>query len=858
MKKRTKLYTVLAVVLIAAVGAGSLYVLNRGAPAIAASAYTDQSAEPAEGKEPSFLPDPDNRVPGMKLVAQNNKLGLYYHPETTEVAVLNKADGHVWYSNPKDRNNDSIASPFEKEVLSSQLQVAFRDAVGNLTTYTNYAQSISVKQFTASGIDKGIRIQYTIGDMSLGIGALPKYISKARLTEKVLSKLDADTAKYVEIRYYPRDNNPEVLERLDAQVSKQLVLTKMLAAFDKAGYTPEDLTADNRENGVNGNAASSKPNFTVPIEYRLEEDSLLVTVPAGQIKESDGYQIRSIELLSYFGAAGTKDKGYMLVPDGSGSLIYLNNGKVKSETYAQRVYGDDENDNSFSRAQVAEKARLPVFGLKSGNAGFLAVIDKGEGIASISADISGKKNSYNRVSTSFALRGEDWLELYTGQTVQDIQLLTDQRYQGDIHVRYSFLSGEQAGYAGMARLYREMLVMKGELKPLEEKDSIPFYLDMLGAVDKQRSFLGVPYDAVVSMTTFDQASEIAGKLRQDGIGNLNMRYLGWFGDGISHKPPVKAEAEGKLGGKKDLLTLAGELREAGGKLYPDVAFQHIYDVGGRFSPAADAVRYVTREEAERAPYNRAFNRMFYDLGTYYLLSPAKLPYYVDSFNSSYASYGLDSLSLRDLGDRVHADYRVDRVIFRETAKTIVADQLEKLKKDYPDLMVTGGNAYAWSQASHIINMPSSSSGFNIADEEVPFMQMVLHGYMDYAGKPLNLEDEQDAAFQLLRSVELGSAPHFQWSYEPSEELKFTRYDHLFTTHYQDWYDPAVSLYREANKVLSKVRTRPITDRILHKDGVVEMKYEGGVSIIVNYTDQPVHIGGVKIDAQSFKLGGDQG
>lgn len=177
------------------------------------------TAELEAGSELAALPDSSGGVPGMLLAAEDAELSLYYNAETTEIAVKDKRAGQIWYSNPVARNEDALASGFEKELLSSQLTVLFRDAVGTLESYTNFAQSISSKQFTAESLKNGLRITYTIGDTSAGIDALPQYISQARLEEAVLSKLDAATAKYVATRYYPKDGSPEIMERIDAQVS---------------------------------------------------------------------------------------------------------------------------------------------------------------------------------------------------------------------------------------------------------------------------------------------------------------------------------------------------------------------------------------------------------------------------------------------------------------------------------------------------------------------------------------------------------------------------------------------------------------------------------------------------------------
>ena len=851
MRKRTKWYAALACVLAASVAGPLLYMTVKGVPAIDPAAYVAAAAEPVNTSEVSFLPGAG--IEGMMPAAETDALTLYFHPETTEFAVLDKRSGKLWRSNPAGRDADAKASPFEKEALASQVTITFRDEMGRIDTFSNFAQSIASQQFKAESIPNGIRVTYTLGDMSLGIDALPRLISKQRMEEKVLSKLDEAKARYVSTRYYPLESNPDVLERLDQAVSRQLVLNRMIEAFREAGYTAEDLAFDNEQNGIAGGAGADRPNFTIPLEIRLDGESLLASVPAGQIRESDGYRIRMLNLLGFFGAAGADEQGYMLVPDGTGSLIYLNNGKTNQEVYAQRLYGEDENDNSGRRGQVAESARLPVFGLKSGNEAWYAVVEKGDGIASVNADIGGRNNSYNNVFAGFAIRGEDELELYKGTRVEEIQLLTEARYEGDVQVRYSFLSGDEADYSGMAKHYRELLEKQGKLKRLPSEGDLPFFLSVLGAVDKRKTFLGVPYKGMLSMTTFDEAGAIADRLHADGVGSIRMRYLGWFNEGINHEVPAEVKVDRALGGKRALQSLAAKLAGMGGKLYPDVAFQHVYRDEGRFTPAADAARFVTREEALRAPYNRAFNAMDRDLGTYYLVSPAKLPYYVGRFADAYASIGSGGLALRDLGDSLHADYRTNRVVFRETAKNIVTEQLGALKERYPDLLVAGGNAYALAYADQLLDVPTSTSLFNIADEKVPFYQMVVHGYADYAGSPFNLAEEQDMRRHLLTSLELGASPHFLWSSEPSSKLKFTPYDSMYSTQFTAWYDAAVDLYKQANEALAGLRAVTIEEHVRHAEGVAEVRYENGVSVIVNYTDQPATVDGTRVEAHNFAV-----
>lgn len=218
---------------------------------------------------------------------------------------------------------------------------------------------------------------------------------------------------------------------------------------------------------------------------------------------------------------------------------------------------------------------------------------------------------------------------------------------------------------------------------------------------------------------------------------------------------------------------------------------------------------------------------------------------------------MGAVSLRDLGDVLSSDYRVQRVVFRETAKFIVTDQLKALHEAYPDTMVSGANAYSWPYAGHVLDVPTSSSGFGLTDEAVPFYQMVIHGYLDYAGAAVNNLDEQHLRKGLLQSLELGSAPHFLWSYEQSSKLKYTRFDDMYSTHYKDWFQEAVSLYQELNEVLAPLRTQRMVEHKRHEGGVVEVRYENGASILINYTDQAVEVNGVLVEPQNYAVGGDR-
>lgn len=839
-------------------------VLYSGAPISPKLQQTPSAKSYEEGKELTFLPDQAGGVAGMKLTAVQGSLGLYYSPETAEIAVKDHESGSIWYSNPLNRGEDTTASLYEQESLSSQFSLEYRDARTNLFQFRSYPDSAANGQFTAEAIDNGVRVIYTLGDTSNKLDQLPKYITVDRLEEAVLSKLDEETARYVSLRYYKVKDNPNLLERLDEQVSKELVLNKMLAAFEKAGYDEEQLAIDNEQNEVEYSTMSSKPAFVVPLEYRLSGNGLQVRIPMSKVEENPAYPLHRIHLLEYFGAAGPEASGYMLVPDGSGALIYLNNGKVTDDRYSQAMYGGDHTQSSRNRLQVAQSARLPVYGLKNGAAAWFAVIEDGDAISSVNADIGGKLNAFNHVYSSFEIRAEDDLMMMSGNKLTQVRLTSDDKYEGDVQVEYLFLQGDEASYAGMAKRYQEKLLAGNESGTMDaaveeassDSPDLPFHVDVVGAITRQSSFLGVPYSDITALTTLEEARQIGEELNAAGISNLQMRLLGWSKGGMNHKPSAAA-LQGEVGSKKELAELTSWLEEQGGGLYADVAFQKVYHDTLSFSPSQDAARFITREVAEQSPYRRDVNRMSSGLyGSYYLLSPAKLPYFIDQFLKGADKLKVSGIALRDLGDELNGDYRVSRPVHRQLAKEIVEGELAKIHHQQECLIIEGGNSYALPYADYVVGAPDGYSGFNILDEEVPFYQMVLHGYIGYAGEPVNLQADQDKERALLKVIEYGAAPYFVFTEADSSKVKFTAFDYLYSTQYTTWLETAAEMYKQANEVLGPLQSVNMVDHQMLQEGVYKTVYENGAYTIVNYNDYEVQTDGHVIEAKDYVAGGN--
>jgi hypothetical protein len=806
--------------------------------------------KPSLSAAPSDKPKASDPATGLELVSENDYLRLYLNRITTEVSVQDKRSGAWWHTNPADREQDAIAAGTNKTKLNSQLSLTFYNDAGLSTEFDNFNDSIKNGQFDIVVTDGVLRIDYTIGDMSVGIDAIPQKISKKRMDDKIIGKLQDEAVKLDVLKRFKLLKDEQVYERRDAAI-QEVHLKRLMNVFEEVGYTPEDVQADNQEHGLDSGQQEEKPLFRIPMEYRLDGEQLVVKVAANEMSYPDTFVLQSIKLLEYFGAANQSKEGYMLVPDGSGALIYLNNNKLKYDPYQNNLYGVDNSRNVKDKQQLDEPSRMPVFGLKQGDEAFLAILEQGDAISSITADVSGRRHSYNTVFSSYQLVAVDELTLTGNTTTQTTPIFQQEMYKGDIQIRYGFLDGDSANYSGMAGYYRDYLTKKHVMQRLTEEEDVPLFLELVGGITKKTSFLGIQYQTLQPLTTYAQAQRIVDQLLQEDINHIKLRYTGWFNKGINHKPPTDITIDHKLGGKSGFIELANYLKERGIGFYPDVAFMNVYEDTFGFSKSKDAARFINHKPAMLYPYLLSTYRGNDSAKPYYVLSPRKIQSYVDSFLEDYRSYNVEGLSLRDMGNEINADYQDSNVIDRQEAAVIIKEQTKTIHEDVNDLLVVGGNAQVLPYVRNIVYAPLTSSHFSIADESIPFYEMVIHGYIDYSGVPLNVDDHQNSRRHILKILETGANLHAQWFYEPAYEVKETQFNYMYSSHYGDWLDETIALYKEVNKVMGDLRTRLIVEHRKLAEGVYETIYENKVSIIVNYNKEPVTVQGIEIDAESY-------
>lgn len=802
------------------------------------------------------IPEDKPSVDGMLLAAENEFLKLYTDTDTAEVAVYDKRNGRTVYSNPVGAEEDPVANETNINYLKSQFVVDYFNKSRASGVYDSYSMSVARGQVRAEAIKNGVRFIYDVGDHgTTGTGIVPMFFTQEKMAE-VQSKLPENDSTALRRYYIDSTSVPGMLELNGVAKKNKKTIQKIQGFLENAGFTKEEYYEQMEFAGVEEAEAVS---FIVPLEYRLEEDGVKVSVPTGGIEEYGEAKIYRLQLLRYFGAAGREEKGYMVVPNGSGSIIHFNNGKINAADYSQYIYEIDPLADSLTQMENTEKARFGLFGICREDSSVMATIEDGAALAYITSGVSGKYSSYNYTYPSFLLRNYDILSIFgsTGNEA-DLPIVVKNLYDVNLTVKYTFLTEEYKGYSGIAGYYRERLLKDGILTLKKENTDIPFYYDIIGGVKETAFFMGTQYLSVNPVTSFKEAANISDDLAASGLHNQVMNYQGWFNGGYYHDVTDKVKILRKLGGRSGLEELSRTVKENGGTFYADTALQKVTYISKRYSKYYETSRYYgAGYYAYYANVNPGtltkLSPLGYEETGYLLISPKFLPRYVDGFVKRINQLDISGISLRDLGDELHSDHKRTNIIDREQALDVILGQFEKLKHTDKNLLVSGGNGYSLTYADDLINVPIGGSKFFLIDQNIPLYQMILHGSMDYACRVINYNDDIDSANLVLNLIEYGTSPHFLFTWDSANEMKYTGLMKNYSTEYGLWKEEAVAMYEKVNTALRKVSGEVILSHEILANGVRKVTYSNGIVFYINYSPQEVTAEGIMIPAKNYEM-----
>jgi hypothetical protein len=742
------------------------------------------------------------------------------------------------------------------------------------------------EQFTISSIPNGVRIDYLVGNMDIGLYALPRFICAQLFNDLIYEHLDPPERFWLDARWRPQDLWPEDVENtcscddcgghlrmIDQVFNRPIEITRMLGYFNDVGWTMEMTDEQNALMGYVPDISFDL--FSSTIEIVLDGDRMIVNVPSGSVATlgEDFAQIFAIDVLRFFGAGNLNDEGFILVPSGSGGVINFNNDKYREMHFSAPVYGVDFLNESFF-PELVQPARLPVFGINNNGAAFLAHVYSGQAIATVNANVAGRTvgvgsaSSQNHAWFNFQLRNSHPLTMggLPGAASGNMRVVQELAYTGDITVMYEFIAGDNPGVGEMAQAYQNFLIEQGALTPLPGPGDRSLYIDVLGAMDVIRHILGTPYTTLEMMTSMEDANRFVDIFNQAGINTIQMQLHGWFNRGVNHDVAKRVNLINGVGTPAQLRAMNNRLQANGGGLHPGVNFTVTNLFSRNFNTSFEASRDVVGWTGAMA---RIARDMLWTRSTmhrndvFVLVHPAVIPFHLDSFIPNFQRRtGLDGLALLDMGDILtESAYRLNP-IDREHSRLLMMNQMGRLQDAIPNLVVYGGNDYAFPFASHLVNVPTETDRFFIIDYEVPFYNMVVHGFIEFAGATSNLRENFDPLGVLLNSMTTGASPMYMLTAQPTRLAQFSPHERFYSTHYVNWMDQIIWHYTEFNNVYRYLRGERMVDfqvlagrrdDIMTASQVTVSIFSNGTRIYVNNTQYTFEYNGVVIPPRWFTV-----
>ncbi len=803
---------------------------------------------------------------GGPLTMENDFMRFEMDGSTTQFTVTDKKSGAVWYSNPPDAAEDPIAVSSEKGRLQSTLVLTYSNSTGHDVRYDNFDYSIEngTYEIEQGTDDQGefIKVYYSIGDVAK-VFAIPEVISEARMNELMdkLEQGDRNRAinyyKKYDINNLGKKDDKEALLAQYPMLETEVIYTlrpnladnvkgMLQTIFESAGYTYEESLEDKAVS--DGAAGVKRTVFNLNIVYRLNGEQMSVEVPLSEIEYYDSYPVYSLSVLPYFGCGGTQDEGYLMVPEGGGGLINFNNGKTSQSVYYANMYGWDQGVNRDAVVHETE-TYFNAFGIARNGSSFICILDDGAPYAGITADISGKNNSYNAVSAQYSLLHREIFEMGSRNDTQ-VYLYEPALPDENLKLSYRFIDSDS--YIDMAMVYRQYMQDEyGGLLAESEDSHTPVVVEIVGAIDKVEQFMGVPVSRPLPMTTYGEAQAILEQLTSEGMGNMSVKLSGWMNGGVRQKILKHVKLVSGLGGKKALKSLTSYAAENGIDLYLDGITNYAYDsnIFDGFFPYTDAARFASKELAVIYPYNTVSFVAREGQEPHYLLKGTLIDDMVENLAEAAEKYNAN-VSFADIGKDLNADYYRKDTVTRQEAMTNQVGYLKNIKDSGKKIMINTGNNYAVAYSDIVTGMDLYGSDYTIIDEHVPIYQMAIHGFVDYTGEPLNLTQNMEDV--LLNSAEYGAGLAFTLMDESAFTLQKTLYTEYFGSEYDACHDSMLEIYKRYDSELGHVFNQQMVSHEKISPTLSCTKYADGTTVYVNYSYDTVKTpDGKEISARDY-------
>jgi len=656
------------------------------------------------------------------------------------------------------------------------------------------------------------------------------------------------------VMYSTVDNPEKSNEKWSSFVQSAVVVEYLVGTnivYSQADMMSKDFnkTVDQTDEGFIAHLNFKELAISLDLHVSLNDEGLLVEIPEASIKEeNDKYKIGNIYLYPFLGYSKMdEEEGYLLIPDGSGALISLKDHYGQyTQPYSEPVYGtnhgiDDPYVLSLKEGQVTttepNTVTAPIFGIVHSNKkmGFLGIVEGGDYNATIEAYPNGAILPYNWTTSKFTYR--QFFNQSTSKDKGTMVVRQKRRNVFDAKVQYSFVSGEEASYVGLAKNYRQYLIEQQIIPPNEQIEQFDMKIDFLNADLKE----GLIKDSTVAMTSFDEVDSILSKLQKEGIDSLNVVLKGWQKNGIyGGYAQDSYEAESKLGGNTDLNQLL--------ETYKGKIPIYLYDDPLRFNPETqnstwfNLVTKLNKRTLVEEVHGQRFDSFNY-------LNPNDSKKLLQNRLKSQSLTDYEGIAIDGISNHLFSYSVKGKEYGRDQTLESYQQMIQKAGESKQVLLQNPIQPY-WQYANGLTEVPVYSSNYVFQDQSVPFFAIALKGLIPrYAPYTNFIANQQEYKLKL---IEQGVSPSYLLTSENPSELNNTNSSGIYSSQFKNYEKEIVDLYKELEEVNESIGQTLIKDYEVDGDQVV-VSYENGKVLLLNYSEESKNIQGQTVEGYSYKV-----
>lgn len=586
-----------------------------------------------------------------------------------------------------------------------------------------------------------------------------------------------------------------------------------------------------------------KDNFEIPVIFSVEKGVFSAEIDFKNLREKGKNKILSVRLFPYFLSGTSTEQGYVIVPDGSGMAVSFNaetKGKIELP-----VYG--ENPTLTKRTQIGaqQKVYVPLIGMVKGDTAVAAYAVEGDCDASVFCQAAGTENNSTSVCFEFKYRYIDVTVLADNAwNEREIYKISEQHNTVNPVVRFEFLENTKAQPAGIAAVYREYLIQEKNLKI--QPTSLQGIFEVFGAVQKQKHFLGIPYQGMVTATKLSDVSEMIQTVFDSGCNNTQWNLYGFLKGGMYNSDNDSFRIERAVGSKSDYRQLCADAEQNNADIILSSSVQHVYRAG--LFEKRNTCKKISGDYAYQYFYKKNLNSANKDF-SWLLLKPNLLLKKTEKLIKDYLHYGGDGLLLSDVGDELYSDYG-EKYSSRNDTAELQIKQLDYVKQKTKNVWIDGASAYLTSHVNGIVNAPCESSHYDIQSFELPLFSMIFHGVLPITYTPVNT-DESIIQVRMLKCLETGTVPYFRLTANSPQIYADTKLEFLLNTSFKRWQEKCTDFCNTYVSVCGELTDKVIVGYEIIGD-VRKVTYSDGSIVYANYASTQQTINDITIDALSIE------